>query len=95
MDLNNESQGEIGFYYNNDYVYQSPCQIFDLVVVESFGRPLEIYTLVSLYGSRLHELWHGTIDFDICTVTWDHNITCPFRLCQLDSEYLSEMCYMS
>lgn len=93
--MNRGGQTPLSFYIDNDYIYHASCQVFDLVVVETLGRPLEVYTLVSPYGTRLHELWRGIVDFDACKVTWDQNITCPFKLCQLDSENLSEICYMS
>jgi len=93
--MNRGSPTPLSFDIDNDYIYHPSCQVFDLVVVESPGKLLEVYTLVSLYGSRIHELWRGTIDFDACKVTWDQNITCPFKLYQLDSENLSEICYMS
>lgn len=72
----------------------STCQIYDLVTVEIVNQPLQVYTLASRSGYRLRQLWRGTLDFDACKVTWDRNIHCPFKLPQLDSEILSEICYL-
>jgi hypothetical protein len=94
VDMYRGSQTPLSFYLDNDYIYHPSCQVFDLVVVEFQNTSMEVYTLVSPYGSRFHQLWHGTIDFDACKVRWDQNIICPFKLCQLDSENVSEICYM-
>lgn len=72
----------------------STCQIYDLVTVDIVNQPLQVYTLASRSGYRLRQLWRGTLDFDACKVTWDRNIHCPFKLPQLDSEILSEICYL-
>ncbi|XP_024394411.1 F-box/kelch-repeat protein At1g16250 [Physcomitrium patens] len=88
-------QETVRFFIENDYIHLTPCQVFDLVVLEVAQKPLQVYTLVSLHGSRLRTLWRGIVDLDACKVTWDQIITCRFRLCQLDSENLSEICCMS